>query len=446
MWNDPDLDTHRDQQAPSQYRSRERRNQDRKKEDLTAFGYESFLFHADGVAEAIEQGQLLITWQGQDPADENVLWLDRYDVRNLLDDERSFSGSREIRDDNFLQETSDLDENRYEDLDSDEELLFDMDEDEREEHLARKKEENEQSQFKGVGYDYDKDSSKQTVESIFQLHFDVPEGMTVPDSEKTLALIERTAKFVNNSSEPTMEIILQAKQATNPNFAFMSRRHHLFQFYKHVRWLMQTGLYESAEEVELREAEEAKAEQEEEARRAAEAAKAREAALHVDIEKILEKTIEFLSGMDSVVFEEKLLSLDDPRFEFMKPNHAWHEHYISKRREATEVQARYKMTSELNPSVQFRAQLEMQDQIMQGQDDTNTEVKQGSPPSPVLEVSSREARAAEMRRLDRLQRVRELLRQRPIQIKIKIKVKFKLKFKLKFKFKLKLKVEIKARV
>lgn len=66
-----------------------------------------------------------------------------------------------------------------------------------------------------------------------------------------------------------MEIILQAKQATNPNFAFMSRRHQLFQFYKHVRWLMQTGLYESAEEAGQREAEEAKAEEEEEAKKAA---------------------------------------------------------------------------------------------------------------------------------------------------------------------------------
>lgn len=64
-----------------------------------------------------------------------------------------------------------------------------------------------------------------------------------------------------------MEIILQAKQATNANFAFMSRRHHLFQFYKHVRYLMQTGLYEYEEEVRQREEEEAKAE--EEARQAA---------------------------------------------------------------------------------------------------------------------------------------------------------------------------------
>lgn len=74
-----------------------------------------------------------------------------------------------------------------------------------------------------------------------------------------------------------MEIILQAKQATNPNFSFLSRRHYLHAFYKHVRWLLQTGLYETAEEVRQREAEEARAEQEDEARRAAEAAKAQKA-------------------------------------------------------------------------------------------------------------------------------------------------------------------------
>lgn len=66
-----------------------------------------------------------------------------------------------------------------------------------------------------------------------------------------------------------MEIILQAKQAANPNFAFMSKRHHLFQFYKHVRWLMQTGLYEYAEEVRQREEEETRAEVEEQERKAA---------------------------------------------------------------------------------------------------------------------------------------------------------------------------------
>ncbi|KAF9957823.1 hypothetical protein BGZ70_009382 [Mortierella alpina] len=272
MWNDPDLDSRRSQSSSSASAARGHRSRPSNNDDITAFGYECLLFSSDGVAEAIEQGQLLITWQGQDPADENALWLDRYDVRNLLDDDRLFSGPRDIYDAHFLSEAADLHQERFEDLDSDEELLFDMDEDDRKEHLERKREDKDYD-YKGVHYEYGEHGHTSVPEPTYRLHFDVPEGMPVPDSEKTLALIERTAKFVNNSSEPTMEIILQAKQATNPNFAFMSRRHHLFQFYKHVRWLMQTGLYESFEEARQREDEEAKAEQEEDIKSAANDAK-----------------------------------------------------------------------------------------------------------------------------------------------------------------------------
>ncbi|KAF9435713.1 hypothetical protein BGZ76_005678 [Entomortierella beljakovae] len=284
MWNDPDLDDNRTQSYSD---TRNRRNnksnnrqEEEKKEEISAFGYESFFFHNDGTSEAIEQGQLHITWQGQDPQDENALWLDRYDVRNLLDDERLFTGSRDIHNDKFLHEIPDLFHDRFQDLDSDEELLFHMDEDEREEHLAQKRDVEPTSDYKGVQFNYDHDKDEDEPIPTYNIHFEVPEGMIVPDSEKTLALIERTAKFVNSSSEPTMEIILQAKQATNPNFAFMSRRHHLYQFYKHVRRLMQMGLYETAEEAKQREEEEAEeaeeAEMEEKTRRAQKALKAEE--------------------------------------------------------------------------------------------------------------------------------------------------------------------------
>ncbi|KAF9203863.1 hypothetical protein BGZ49_005940, partial [Haplosporangium sp. Z 27] len=336
-----------------------------------------------------------------------------YDVRNLLDDERLFTGSRIIQTDDFLHDASDLDDERYHDLDSDEELLFDMDEDEREEHLAQKREENESSQYKGRAYEYDKDEDKEIQEPIFRIHFDVPEGMAVPDSEKTLALIERTAKFVNNSSEPTMEIILQAKQATNPNFAFMSRRHSLFQFYKHVRWLMQTGLYETAEDAKQRELEEAKAEEEEEARRAAEAEKAREAALHTDIEKVIDKTVEFLvSNGDVAPFEQKLLSLADPRFEFMKPTHAWHSYFVWKRRVANEAEeAKFAEKVEMNPPAPINMETDEQTSLM-----TNSfPYEEEKDPLGLISssiVSPKEARAAEMRKLDRLQRVKEMLKQK----------------------------------
>ncbi|KAF9982156.1 hypothetical protein BGZ75_006471 [Mortierella antarctica] len=388
MWNDPDLDSRRNQSSASASAARNHRARP-SHEDIIAFGYESFLFGSDGIAEAIEQGQLLITWQGQDPADENALWLDRYDVRNLLDDDRLFSGPRDIYDTQLLSEGADLQQERFEDLDSDEELLFDMDEDERKEHLERKREDNEYD-YKGVHYEYGEHGHVNAQEPTYRLHFDVPEGMAVPDSEKTLALIERTAKFVNNSSEPTMEIILQAKQATNPNFAFMSRRHQLFQFYKHVRWLMQTGLYESAEEARQREAEDAKAEQDEEAKRTAndvESDHKQTIAIHVDVKAVLEATVELLNAHEgTLAFEEKILSLRDPRFGFLKSDHPWHRYYIRKRDEDRNLR---------------------RDQ--NGQSDATLSESISASVSKMEDQEHGESSAGERQRQDRLQRVKALL-------------------------------------
>lgn len=61
----------------------------------------------------------------------------RYDVRNLLDDQRLYTGPREIHDNLFLNGSDELDEERFEDLDSDEELLFNMDDDERKDYLGK---------------------------------------------------------------------------------------------------------------------------------------------------------------------------------------------------------------------------------------------------------------------------------------------------------------------
>ncbi|KAF9186675.1 hypothetical protein BGZ51_001807 [Haplosporangium sp. Z 767] len=449
MWNDPSLDSHRDQPSTTVLSgSRAQRNKTRK-EELTAFGYECLLFRNDGLADAIEQGQMLITWQGQDPASEDALWLDRYDARNLLDDERLFTYPREVHDQEFQLEATDLDAERYEDLDSDEELLFDMDEDERKEHLARKWEENEQHEYKGVHYDYDKDSSERVNESAFQLHFEVPEGMAIPENEKTLALIERTAKFVNTSSEPMMEIILQAKQATNPNFAFMSRRHRLFQFYKHVRWLMQTGLYEYAEDVRLRETEEARAELEQHVPVATEeeskACDSQESALHFDIEKVIEKTIEFLGAHDCApLFEEWLLSLNDTKFQFMKPCHPWHEHYIRRRQEAKKAQdsigdAHGEAVSISNPTAIDPKRAEVDDEYQSGRLLLSEET------SITHDHKIVTLRAMEMQRLDRLQRVKELLQQKH-KATLKSVDKFTLKTKVKIKIRIKIKIVVQVQV
>ncbi|KAF8933078.1 hypothetical protein BGZ47_011052 [Haplosporangium gracile] len=428
MWNDPDLDSTRGHStfsgAPLNYKDRKA---NAKKDELSAFGYEAFLFQADSMAEAIEQGQWLITWQGEDPSSEYALWLDRYDVRNLLDDQRLYTGPRKIHDDHFLNYSDELDEERFEDLDSDEELLFDMDEDERKDYLDRKLEQREGLNYKGVHYDYDGNQDNQVLEPTFHLHFDVPEGMAVPENEKTLALIERTAKFVNSSSEPTMEIILQAKQAANPNFAFMSKRHHLFQFYKHVRWLMQTGLYEYAEEVRRREEEEARAEQEELERKVAALAE-KELRLRLDLVKVIEKTIEFFKEhQDDPIYEKKLLSSTDIRFEFMKPGHPWHGYYTTRRREKFDSQITQTAHTDSNDASLLAEQsatpLEMEiysndDSAMDISGVTTVDDTEGARASNTgrdtsqaggsSSASSSGSRTDEMRRLDRLQRIKEL--------------------------------------
>ncbi|GJJ70987.1 hypothetical protein EMPS_03337 [Entomortierella parvispora] len=419
MWNDPDLDAQRTGQTRPQKKGQARSRRGRhtenevEEEELIAFGYEAFFFRNDGAAEAIEQGQLMITWQGQDPSDKDAIWLDRYDGRNLLDSERLFTGPREIYDDRILDgDDSELDDERFADLDSDEELLFDMDEDERKEHLEQKRQDKEPSNYTGFGFNYGSEDAE-SHEPVYQIHFEVPEGMVVPDSQKVLALIERTAKFVNNSSEPTMEIILQAKQATNPNFAFMSRRHPLFQFYKHVRWLMQTGLYETEEEFKQREEDEAKADKEAAEQRALKASRdyRDKEYPHADIEEIIDATIKFLlSSEHTALFEKALNESDDLRFGFLRRSHAWHQHYLERKSEASFDSER--STTQPHVSSEPVDMEEAPIYFLQADLENSHAIPDSPSQLSELEASAKESRAAEMRRLDRLQRIKELFQQK----------------------------------
>ena len=61
--------------------------------------------------------------------------------------------------------------------------------------------------------------------------------------------------------------------------------------------------------------------------------------LRLDLVKVIEKTIEFLKKhQDDPVYENKLLSIADIRFEFMKPGHAWYDYYTTRRREIFDSQ------------------------------------------------------------------------------------------------------------
>ena len=210
-----------------------------------------------------------------------------------------------------------------------------------------------------------------------------------------------------------MEIILQAKQATNPNFAFMSRRHPLFQFYKHVRWLMQTGLYETEEEFRQTEEDEARADKEAAEQRALKASRDyRDKEFpHADIEEIIDTTIKFLlSSEHAVVFEKVLHESDDLRFEFLRKSHVWHQHYVERKTEASFAQER--LTTQSPPASE---QDKVEDSPISSSEadlEHSRAVPEGLSHLTESETPVKESRAAEMRRLDRLQRIKELFQQK----------------------------------
>ncbi|CAJ0914972.1 7409_t:CDS:2 [Entrophospora sp. SA101] len=198
--------------------------------DLLVFGYEAKLFRDDDMSQKVNNGDLLIPWRGEI---ENKILLDRYDVRNLLDDRDQFKKvtytlSRKSEE---IQQEKLCEEERWADLDSEAEDLYEMSEEERdiytEEKRKRKKtkEENKEYEYRYIP------------------KFTVPQGMLTPSSKRIDEIIERTAKFLNDSSDPQMEIVIQAKQANNPSFSFLNKDDSLYPYYKHIRLLLQTGLF-----------------------------------------------------------------------------------------------------------------------------------------------------------------------------------------------------------
>ncbi|KAJ2522135.1 NADH:ubiquinone oxidoreductase [Coemansia sp. RSA 1939] len=93
----------------------------------------------------------------------------------------------------------------------------------------------------------DKDSCSKADEKAFVPTFAVPDGVALPTTQRHFEIIERTARFLADQQDSNkaaqMEIVIQGKQGTNADFEFLNRSSHLHSFYKHILWLMQTGLY-----------------------------------------------------------------------------------------------------------------------------------------------------------------------------------------------------------
>ncbi|CAG8465679.1 12005_t:CDS:2 [Ambispora gerdemannii] len=228
-------------------------------EDFLVFGYEAKAFRDDEMAKKINDGELLIPWRGEDTTENRIL-LDRYDARNLLDDREQF---RKViyslsQTEEEIEEEKLCDEERWADLDSEAEEMYDFSEEERDVYIVEEKRKRRRMQEEDREYAYEYSEDKQQQETIeeksekqvnaienseYTPKFVVPRKMVTPKSERVDEIIERTARFLNTSNDPQIEIVLEAKQANNPSFSFLNKDDPLYPYYKHVRLLLQTGLF-----------------------------------------------------------------------------------------------------------------------------------------------------------------------------------------------------------
>ena len=84
--------------------------------------------------------------------------------------------------------------------------------------------------------------NKVKEEVPFVPKFETPEGMVLPETKKHADLIEKTALFLSKQNKQ-MEIVIKTKQKDNPLFDFLSTPSPLHRYYKHLLFLISTGLY-----------------------------------------------------------------------------------------------------------------------------------------------------------------------------------------------------------
>ncbi|ORX55420.1 hypothetical protein BCR36DRAFT_581440 [Piromyces finnis] len=203
------------------------------KNELLIFGYSCNIFRDDKTAERLEKynGDLLIPWHDDE---DYSLYLDRYDVRNLIEDKNSLEKmehyKNELNNDEII-----YDEERYMDLDSEEEKLNEMSEDEREIYLEIKRE-------KKIKKEMEKEEENEEVNT------DESTDIEEPDTEQQKKIIEKTAKFITESSNSQIEIIIQAKQSSNPLFNFLNKNDILYPYYQRTCLLMKMGIYSYSED------------------------------------------------------------------------------------------------------------------------------------------------------------------------------------------------------
>ncbi|XP_021852736.1 uncharacterized protein [Spinacia oleracea] len=198
--------------------------------ELEIVGRHAMFFDDDATAAFVNSKDALIEW--------NSLYIDRFDVRNLLTNPpssfrklTSYSGGGGLPPDSHLE--SELDLERYADLTSSSPEPEIETEDPRTDASGY--------HFVPFAYGNSADSSGQkTLDvardiSAFHPPFSVPESLlqNLPPADKVHQIIARTALFVGEHGGQS-EIVLRVKQGDNPTFGFLMPHHHLHPYFRYL--------------------------------------------------------------------------------------------------------------------------------------------------------------------------------------------------------------------
>ncbi|KAJ2793949.1 hypothetical protein H4R20_006382 [Coemansia guatemalensis] len=235
-------------------------------EDLIVFGYSAHIFHP--LAPACSKADLI------ELEADNDAKVDRYDIRHLLLHQSSDTSDHCAVGIVALPDPG-LNATRFAALENGvvpECEVFHMAPEERRAYIAsigQKKDVQQESGTtpvrSGAALRYDDNGQPITISTNdngsepcdeqdgegFDLPFAVPDQMAAPRTQRHFGIVEHTARFI--AEQPVdraaqMEIMIQGKQGTNPDFAFLNRGSDLHPFYQHLLWLMRTGLYAYGEQ------------------------------------------------------------------------------------------------------------------------------------------------------------------------------------------------------
>ncbi|KAJ1659328.1 hypothetical protein IWQ61_001571 [Dispira simplex] len=194
-------------------------------DNIGVFGYACRIFPTpirpegpeDSVKNSIHHG--LVPWQGGELIHNETVWLDRYDIRHLIDDPRELSKSCETTTVPYRLEPE-YDAIRYLGLRNDPET---------------------------VGQESKRPCRR---DPSINYHCQVTHyPMTLPETQRQADVIYRTAQFLATKSKQVdtrvgipLEAVIQAKQSHNPLFGFLHRSDSLSSFYQYMLAQCRAGL------------------------------------------------------------------------------------------------------------------------------------------------------------------------------------------------------------